>query len=93
MAPRLETGEASVPLLGQEEGLLGVALRFPVRRPGVRTAPPWVLRPCPFLSRLSSLRKDFGKLSKPQDLSVLTQTQQAQVTAFKNQWAWGRRAS
>lgn len=40
MAPRLETGEASVPLLGQEEGLLGVVLRFRSEGLGVRTAPP-----------------------------------------------------
>lgn len=45
------------------------------------------------LSQLSSLREGLRKLSKRQDLSVLTQTHQAQVTAFKNQWAWGRRAS
>lgn len=61
MAPRLETREASAPLLGREEGLLGAVLRFWWEGLGVRTAHP-VLHLCLRLSWLNSLREGLRKL-------------------------------
>lgn len=91
MAPRLETGEASVPLLGREEGLLGAVLRFRREGLGVRMAPPCSAS----LSAPELAERPRGRTSKvikAADLRILIQTHQAQVTAFKHRWVWGRRA-